>query len=1165
MNSTSPDNSGREVRLDELIASWLEAVEAGQAPDREVWLAQHPDLAEELRAFLDNHDRMARVGAPLRALAPAEAPAAQGLTVAPTESPADPLLGKVRYFGDYELLEEVARGGMGVVYRARQVSLQRIVALKMILAGQLASEDEVRRFHAEAEAAANLDHPGIVPIHEVGEHEGQHYFSMKYVEGQSLTQRLARGPVSNREAAELLRDCATAVQYAHEHGVIHRDLKPGNILLDGQGRPSITDFGLAKRLDRGPGPTVTGQIVGTPEYMAPEQAAGANKTIGPAADVYALGAVLYTLLTGRPPFQGEQVMDTLLKVIEQDPVPPSRLEPRTARDLETICLKCLEKQPGRRYSSARELAEDLGRFLDYEPIHARPISRLRRVGQWVRRRPWAVTAAAVTGVLAVLCVAYGLWAESRERGWKMAYLEAQVARFKGQEQSSRGPATEQALAQLRRAAAIRPDPRLHEEALEVLLAEGQVGHRIYPKPGQEKDLPPDFVRGVRGHQYLQPFTLTADGRSLVVGGAVLDVGSGRGVPLAVPKPWGAKCDPQGRWIATAQDKGIIKVQDRVTGQERKTIDRRHLGRPSNLFQFTPDGKKLAVVGFGQFELWDLLADKPPTILTLPGSPRGLMRLAFSGDSRLVAYAPDEWSEMPDQEGSITIRSLETGQEVATVAYPAVSRLPTFALSPDGAELAWAKPRPRSIRVATVEVVDLASREVVRRLLCPSWVDRVGRLAYTSDGRFVLGEAFVVHRTFRGDGLFTSEQAAWWGPRPERVLIWEAETGNLAVWLPGQEFAEGTGPQGEVVVSGHRGTKDDPRRVIDLWRPGELLSRLGQTGLASNMQAFRPGEVDPGRYERVEPDGTIVPRGFLMFRGDLTFLVAVAGWLVYVVVSLGIKETRSKKGLRTLPFFYVADALVGVGLVLLGFHIFLAFLGRPDWTWKELAGQFVPGFLAILFGALSLLSAWKQYRSIVYGELTSETPATPPRLTDPDEALLNVLLEWTFGTLFAGSTTFFWIAYLDGLVRFGVLGFLLSLVFPIGLVSFGFTLLVCVVVKGILAGRRRLSRGGTTAADSPPAPSDPVQHRGWLSRHPGVVALGWGLSALITGWFCGIAINARIDTGVSWPDLSWDFVVLVPLSGNSVRYLSTLLLTLCGLWLTVSLAGIWRGIKTVKAG
>jgi serine/threonine protein kinase len=269
----------------------------------------------------------------------------------------------VRYFGDYELRRELARGGMGVVYEARQVSLNRAVALKMILAGRLAGEVEVRRFYQEAEAAAGLDHPGIVPIFEVGQHEGQHYYAMGLVEGSSLAQRVAEGPLPPGQAAGLVRQAAEAVQYAHQRGVIHRDLKPANVLIDAQGRPRVTDFGLAKKLESDSSLTVTGSVMGTPSYMAPEQAAGHTAEIGPASDVYSLGAVLYCLLTGRPPFQASSAMDTLRQVIDNEPVPPRELNATVPRDLETVVLKCLQKDRHRRYVTAQALADDLGRWL----------------------------------------------------------------------------------------------------------------------------------------------------------------------------------------------------------------------------------------------------------------------------------------------------------------------------------------------------------------------------------------------------------------------------------------------------------------------------------------------------------------------------------------------------------------------------------------------------------------------------------------------------------------------------------------------------------------------------------------------------------------------------------------------------------------------------------
>jgi WD40 repeat protein/serine/threonine protein kinase len=290
-------------------------------------------------------------------------------------------------FGDYLLEEEIAHGGMGVVYRARQLSLSRTVAVKLLLLGRYSSADSIERFRREAEAVAALRHPNIVAIHEIGECDGQHFFSMDYVDGQSLAEMLRVGPFDQRRSAEVVGSIARAIHYAHEQGVLHRDLKPSNVLLDAFGQVRITDFGLAKRLDGSSDLTLTGQLVGTPKYLSPEQAAGKHAALGPASDVYSIGALMYELLTGRPPFLANSLQETLLRIQNNEPVSPHALNPGLHRDLETICLKCLRKEPEHRYGSAQALAEDLERWLRHEPILARPIGTIERLTKWTRRNP----------------------------------------------------------------------------------------------------------------------------------------------------------------------------------------------------------------------------------------------------------------------------------------------------------------------------------------------------------------------------------------------------------------------------------------------------------------------------------------------------------------------------------------------------------------------------------------------------------------------------------------------------------------------------------------------------------------------------------------------------------------------------------------------------------
>ncbi len=389
----------------------------------------------------------------------------------------------LRYFGDYELEGEIARGGMGVIHRARQLSLGRSVAIKLMSAGEFARPEVVQRFRTEAMAAAKLQHPNIVAIHEVGEHAGLQYFSMDLVEGPNLATQLAGQPMPARRAANLLKTLADAIQYAHDRGILHRDLKPSNVLIDPFGSPRITDFGLAKDITADSDLTVTGQVLGTPGYLPPEQADPQRGPIGPTADIYSLGAILYFTLTGRPPFVGGSVHETLRQVLNDDPVAPRLLNSGVPRDLETICLKCLERDPARRYPTALELAADLNRFLDGVPILARPISSAGRLLRWCKRRPALAAVWVLIAALAVGSTTSAIWIQ-RARGRIQTSLskatlaentarahlrDARLSEARALNLTTKPGRRTQALAALAEAAKIRPGSDLRNEAFNALL------------------------------------------------------------------------------------------------------------------------------------------------------------------------------------------------------------------------------------------------------------------------------------------------------------------------------------------------------------------------------------------------------------------------------------------------------------------------------------------------------------------------------------------------------------------------------------------------------------------------------------------------------------------------------------------------------------------------
>jgi tetratricopeptide (TPR) repeat protein len=438
-----------EAVLDLVYAEILLRQDAGEAPRPDEYIGRFPEYADQLlRQF--SVDR-ALQGGLLRAAVP-EPPATFVWGPSHATPPQPPGPATLRADGPppvaagptypdvpgYRILGILGRGGMGVVYRAEQVGLKRLVALKMILAGAHAGPEQLARFRAEAEAVARLQHPNIVQIYEVGERGGLPYFSLEYVDGGSLEKRLGKAPQPARAAAELVETLARAVHVAHERGIVHRDLKPANVLLAACGStagarpqaayvPKITDFGLAKQVNREGFPTQEGAVMGTPSYMAPEQALGRAREVGPAADVWALGAILYEMLTGRPPFQGASSLDTLQMVLVEEPVPVRRLQPKCPRDLETICLKCLQKAARKRYASALDLADDLRRFRTGEPIRARPVGRVERGLKWVRRHPAWAALGALGGAACLALVAGGvLWSHARARA-EVAEARAETA------------------------------------------------------------------------------------------------------------------------------------------------------------------------------------------------------------------------------------------------------------------------------------------------------------------------------------------------------------------------------------------------------------------------------------------------------------------------------------------------------------------------------------------------------------------------------------------------------------------------------------------------------------------------------------------------------------------------------------------------------------------
>jgi WD40 repeat protein/tRNA A-37 threonylcarbamoyl transferase component Bud32 len=641
MPSEHHDVSDREREPQEAIGIHSQA-NGGQAPDRQELLTPDSDLTRELSGYPQKEKRSSWPSCPEEEF-------------------------RAQSFGDYELLVEIGRGGMGVVYKARQKSLDRLVALKRIRAGDLASRTELRRFRNEAQAAAHLDHPNILPIYEVGEQGGQPYFTMKLIETGSLTTRVGAGDwgpgdhETQRRVARIVANAARAVHHAHQRGILHRDLKPSNILLDADDQPFVSDFGLAKRV-AGPGAqtpdaelTASGTFIGTPGYMAPEQAAPdvspsaqSGKTTGhgitTAADVYGLGAVLYALLTGRAPFCGATLWETMAQVKNRDPEPPSRDRPNLSKDLESICLKCLEKEPLRRYRSAEDLAEDLERWLAGEPVRARSITRAARALRWCKRNPLVAGSFASTVVLLVVLIV-GLATSTILIAGKAA--EAKQQRELAQERE-RAVRRNLYVADIGRAyqAWRRADSKGFLQLLE----------RNIPQLGE-----PDF----RAFEWYHLWQL-GHADELVLDGHRSEV-----CHIAY--------SPDGRQLASSSRDGTIKLWNAENGRQLETLHG-HKG-DVNSVTYSPDGKKLASGADDRtVKLWDVATRRELAILG--GHGGDVMSVEFSPNGKLLASAGNKTILLWDVQQAL---ATHTGRPIARLNRH-TDRIYGLAFTPDGRHL-----------------------------------------------------------------------------------------------------------------------------------------------------------------------------------------------------------------------------------------------------------------------------------------------------------------------------------------------------------------------------------------------------------------------------------------------------------------------------------------------
>jgi WD40 repeat protein len=706
----------------------------------------------------------------------------------------------------YEILEEVGRGGMGVVYRARQLALNRVVALKIIQGSGLISPDLLTRFRAEAEVVGRLNHPGIVQVFEVGEWHTPDagtlpFIALEFVTGGSLAQALTRSPQPAAACARLVETLAQAVHHAHQRGIVHRDLKPSNVLLTADGQPKVTDFGLAKKLDA-VGHTHTGAVLGTPSYMAPEQASPRQGSIGVATDVYALGVILYEMLTGRPPFQADNLHDLLGQICSADPVPPTRLVPRCPRDLETICLRCLQKDPARRYATARDLADDLNRFLEGRPIAARPVSRLERLAKWVRRRPVLATLA-----LALFLAVVGLVAASI--GFTLS-LRAALDEKEIQRQKATDLARTEGEARKDEAAARRV---ADEKKRLAFLSEYSLRLRLAERDWQENNLRSArrFLDGCLPelrhweHGYLrrlcdgglftwrdqrEPILCLAyspDGERLAaVSGRTVKVRearTGRELFTLESKTTTSAfravvITPDGQHLLATDGKSVLKYEA-GTGREIQVIPLHEPPATAGRVAFSPDGQRVAVDRFALprslgVQVYD--ATNGQALQLLKGHTNWIASLAFCvtetepGKKRTLLATAGE-------DRTVKIRDADTGQELQTLA-GLDARIDRLAFSPDGTYLGGATQDGR-VRI---------------------WESATGR-----EGIVLRGKAEdIVALTFSSHGQLAT------GGRTGLVRLWNLRTGQEVLSLRGhtnpiQSLA--FSPDGLRLASGDLGSED----------------------------------------------------------------------------------------------------------------------------------------------------------------------------------------------------------------------------------------------------------------------------------------------------------------------------------------------------------------------